>query len=143
MSRFDTGRWILSAVAAATTAGGYLADWNRTHLFNRRWPPHAKFHDAWSILLGTGLGATALRLLWRGGRDPELALALGAALPALFWGGQGGSFLFPGTAGMDAEFPHELPRVAGVPLNEGVGSAGMLALTALGYALARRHSRAA
>jgi hypothetical protein len=30
-----------------------LADSNRTHLFNDRWPPHAKFHD---MLLAIALG---------------------------------------------------------------------------------------
>src|SRR5262245_4227608 len=54
--RRDRGRWLLSGIAGLTAVSGYLADWNRTHLFNPRWPPHAKFHDAWSILLGTGLG---------------------------------------------------------------------------------------
>jgi hypothetical protein len=136
MRQGERGRWLLSGVAVLTAAGGFLADWNRTHLFNPRWPPHAKFHDGWSILLGTGLGGLAAYLLWRRGADPELELALGAGLPALYWAGQSGSYLFPGAAGMESEFPGVLPRVAGVPLNEAVGSACMLALTAAGLALA-------
>jgi hypothetical protein len=31
------GRVLLTAVAALTTVGGFLADWNRTHLFNPDW----------------------------------------------------------------------------------------------------------
>ena len=143
MKRSALGRRLLAGAAILTAAGGYLVDWNRTHLLNPRWPPHAKFHDAWTILLGTGLGAAALYLLRRGGRDRELELALGAALPALFWAGQGGSYLFPGTKGMESEFPELIPKVAGVKLNEAAGSAFMLTLIAAGYALARREEGAA
>ena len=46
MHEDSVGRWLLSGVAAFTAVGGFLADWNRTHLFNPRWTPHAKFHDA-------------------------------------------------------------------------------------------------
>ncbi|HZY64991.1 MAG TPA: DUF6640 family protein [Rubrobacteraceae bacterium] len=42
MSRTGMGQRVLSSVAAFTTVGGFLADWNRTHLFNPGWPPHAK-----------------------------------------------------------------------------------------------------
>ncbi|HKH49490.1 MAG TPA: DUF6640 family protein [Thermoanaerobaculia bacterium] len=136
MRRRDRGRWLLSGVAVLTAAGGFLADWNRTHLFNPRWPPHAKFHDDWSILLGTGLGSVAAYLLWRRGADPELELALGAGLPALYWAGQAGSHFFPGAAGMESEFPDLVPCVAGIRLNEATGSALMLTLTATGFALA-------
>jgi hypothetical protein len=136
----DRGRWLLAGLAGLTAVSGYLADWNRTHLYNPRWPPHAKFHDAWSILLGTGLGGLSLWLLRRRGPDPGLELALGAGLTALYWAGQGGSYLFPGTEGMESEFPGVLPRVAGIPLNEAVASAGMLTLTAAAYAWARHES---
>ena len=128
------GRRILSCVAALTAVGGFLADWNRTHLFNPEWPPHARFHDAQTILLGSLLGAGGLFFLRR---DGERDLALGALLPSLFWMGQAGSFLFPGAEGLEAEFPGKVPKVAGVWLNERVASATMLALLALGYAIER------
>jgi hypothetical protein len=54
------GRRILSSVAALTAAGGFLADWNQTHLFNPGRPPHASFHDAQTVLLGLFLGASSL-----------------------------------------------------------------------------------
>jgi hypothetical protein len=138
MATGDTGRWILSAVAATTAVGGYLADWNHTHLFNPRWPPHAKFHDAQTIALGSILGCGGLFLLWRRKGEPEMDLALGALLPASFWIAQGISYAFPGAAGLDAEFPNEVPRIAGVRVSEWMGSSLMLMLTALGYWLERR-----
>ncbi len=65
MRKITIGRAILSGAAVFTAVGGVLADWNRTHLFNPRWTPHAKFHDGWTILLGGGLGANSLYLLWK------------------------------------------------------------------------------
>ena len=123
-----------------TTVGGFLADWNRTHLFNPGWPPHAKFHDALSILLGSLLSASGLYFLHRRGRDQEGDLALGALLPSLFWIAQGASFAFPGAEGFEAEFPEKVPRIRGVWVNERFSSALMLALIALGYAAERRKS---
>jgi hypothetical protein len=138
MDRMDKGRLVLTSVAALTTVGGFLADWNRTHLFNPGWPPHAKFHDALSIALGTLLGACGLYFLCRRGKDPQSDAALGALLPSLFWFAQGASFAFPGAEGFEAEFPEKVPRVRGVWVNERFSSVLMLALIAAGYAAERR-----
>ena len=115
-----------------------MADWNRTHSFNPEWTFHSKFHDAWTILLGVGLGTISLRALWSREPDPEL----GALLPALFWAAQAGSYAFPGAAGIASEFPEAAARVGLSKLPEGVASARMLALTAAGYALARQQRQA-
>ncbi len=131
------GRPILTGIAAFTAASGFLADWNRTHLFNPRWTPHAKFHDAWTILLGTSLGSTALYLLWRRRPDP----AVSALLLAQFWAAQAGSFAFPGAAGVTKEFRRASSRRGLAKIPEGVASAAMLALTGLGYLLERRRLR--
>jgi hypothetical protein len=141
MQQKATGRWLLTGVAILTTIGGFAADWNRTHLFNPRWTPHAKFHDALTILLSTLLGGSGLYFLWSEQTDRDLQLALGTLLPMFFWGAQAGSFLFPGVAGLEAEFPELVPQVAGIPLNEGVASALMLSLASIGYALERRRLR--
>jgi hypothetical protein len=134
-----TGRGILRAVAGATAVGGFAADWNRTHLFNPGWPPHARFHDAMTISLGAVLGAAALYLL-RDGADRR-DVVLGAVAPAVFWASMESAFAYPGTAGMRAEFPELVPRVGGVWLDEKVAGAVMLAATAVGYGLEVRHRR--
>ena len=140
MDRTGKGRLVLTSVAALTTVGGFVADWNRTHLFNPDWPPHARFHDALTIALGTSLGACGLYFLLVGGRgkDSEGDLALGALLPSIFWVAQGASFAFPGAEGFESEFPEKVPRVKGVWVNERFSSALVLALIALGYAAERR-----
>ena len=140
MDRTGKGRVLLTSVAALTTVGGFVADWNRTHLFNPGWPPHARFHDALTIAMGALLGACGLYFLLVGGRgqDQKRDLALGALLPAIFWVAQGASFAFPGAAGFESEFPEKVPRVKGVWVNERFSSALVLALIAAGYAAERR-----
>jgi hypothetical protein len=139
MQQAGTGRKLLRGAAAFTAVSGFLVDWNRTHLFNPNWPPHARFHNAQTILLGLFAGAAALYLLRDEKEDDEMRLKLGAAWPASFWLAQGGSFLFPGTGGMDSEFEHLVPSVGPVKLNEAVSSPLMLFLFGLGYLLERRH----
>jgi hypothetical protein len=137
MERTGKGRWVLTSVAALTPVGGFLADWNRTHLFNPDWPPHARFHDALTIALGSLLGASGLYYLRKKGEPPESDLRVGALLSSLFWLAQGASFACPGAEGLEAEFPEKVPRVGGVWVNERFASALMLALIAIGYALER------
>jgi hypothetical protein len=133
----QTGRRLLTSVAIATSVGGFVADFNRTHLFNRAWGPHARFHDAMTITLGSMLGVSSLYFLHRQDRDPELDLAVGALLPSFFWAAQGAAFTFPGTGGLQAEFPQLVPRIRGVWIDERFISAILLALTAVGYAAVR------
>src|SRR5215210_3022242 len=115
MDRTGKGRSLLASAAALTAAGGFLADWNRTHLFNPEWPPHARFHDALTMALGSLLGACGLYfLVGKMGERSDSDLALGALLPSIFWVAQGASFAFPGAEGFEAEFPEKVPRVGGV-----------------------------
>lgn len=135
MKNKHTGRKLLIAVAAFTTVGGFLFDWNRTHLFNPNWTPHAKFHDAFTILLGTMLGAGGLYLLQKKEGDRQLQLKWRALLPSFFWAAQAGSFAFPGARGMEAEFPELIPKLGPVWLNEAPFSALMLSVLGTGYLL--------
>src|ERR1700712_117763 len=36
---------LITLSTLATTIGSFAADWSPTHVFNPRWPPHAKFHN--------------------------------------------------------------------------------------------------
>ena len=60
-----TGRVILTVIAVGTIVSPYIADWNATHIYNPLWPPHAKFHNAQTMILSTLLGLTSLWLVWR------------------------------------------------------------------------------
>jgi hypothetical protein len=135
----STGRFLLRSVALGTALGGFAADWNRTHLFNPAWPPHARFHDAQTIALGALLGGAALQCLRTD--DDARRVALGAGLPALFWTSMAASFVFPGTAGMQSEFPELVPQVRGVWIDERFAAGLMLMVGLGGYLLERRRLR--
>lgn len=134
MKKNKIGRALLMSAAGLTLAGGFLADLNKTHLFNPRWTPHAKFHDAMTILLGAMLGASGLYFLQKR-KVQVLPLRLAAALPAIFWSAQLGSFAFPGAKGINAEFPDRVPTLGPLRLNEAPASIFMLAMIGIGYVL--------
>jgi hypothetical protein len=91
--------WLVTIVAVLTSCLAYVFDWNETHVYNPNWPPHAKFHNAQTLLLGTLLGVVSLVLLW-GKHDLRSAVLT----CSLYWLAQLGSLLFPGTALIDPEF---------------------------------------
>ena len=131
-------RVVLTGAAIGTILGTGRADLNRTHVFNAKWPPHARFHSAagWGTVAGSQL--LALWLLWRPGQgagERDLAVKTAALLPTISWAPFFLALSTPGTAVEDQ--PRDLPRVAGVPLNL-VPATLIPAISALGYALHRR-----
>ena len=137
--RLSPGRVLLSVSALGAAIGAYVADWNETHIFNPLWPPHAKFHNAQTMLLGTGLGVLTLYFLWSKRWRGARGLEVGTILAALYWLTQAGSLLFPGTALTDPEFADRVPRIGGVfPLNQLVIEVVFLGLVAVGFVLERR-----
>jgi hypothetical protein len=91
--------WFVTIVAVLTSCLAYVFDWNETHVFNPNWPPHAKFHNAQTLLLGTLLGVVSLVFL-RLNHDLHSAVLT----CSLYWMAQLGSLAFPGTALIDPEF---------------------------------------
>src|SRR5258708_13469847 len=55
---------LVTIVAVLTSFLAYVFDWNETHVFNPNWPPHAKFHNAQTLMLGPLSGALSLWQLW-------------------------------------------------------------------------------
>ena len=115
----DYAKWIV-AIVALLNFGGLVVDafipfTARQHLYNPRWPPHAKFHNGQTMLLGVGLGSTVLFLLfgWHPLTLPIFYLAV--VLSSLYFVSM--LFivpLFPGTAWHDPEFDAENPRLLGL-----------------------------
>lgn len=91
--------WLVSIVAAMTSFLAYVFDWNEKHVYNPRWPPHAKFHNAQTLILGPLLGLSSLWFLWE---RHQTGIAIVTA--SLYWVSQLGSLTFPGTALVDPEF---------------------------------------
>ena len=129
---------IVPVCASITTIGAYLADYNETHLFNPRWPPHAKFHDAQTMLLSLFLCACALFYAWR--QDSTTShLHTAILIASLYWFSNLGSILFPGTAFAD-------PERAGKGLIFGVPGAAVhgcvqLVLLGIAFLLSRSNRR--
>lgn len=142
MNRRKIGTRLLQGVGLGTAFGGLVADWNKTHVFNPAWPPHARFHS--SVIVFTGLFA-GLGTLFLSSRKKasNQDLAIAAALPAGFFLSQAISLAVPGAKGLDAEFPDALPKVRGYQINELDISLAFIALAGAGYLLARRRDRVA
>lgn len=120
MKRFRIGAWLITLVALFTMCSPYLADWNETHIYNPRWPPHAKFHNAQTMAFGALLGALSLYFLWlrrkRNADETRTNLNVAALFAALYWVAQVLAFLFPGVASFDPEFAATAPpRLLGLP----------------------------
>ncbi len=126
-------RWITTVVAILTIVTPLLADWNETHIYNPSWPPHARFHNAHTILLGGLLGCASLWLAWRDAAMLRLAILA----DAIYWTAQAGAILFPGTAFVDPEFADRIPRVAGLQPNQVMIDVLFLAILGAAWSLAR------
>ncbi|GAB4012778.1 hypothetical protein GCM10028808_29950 [Spirosoma migulaei] len=100
------GKLLITLVALITTLGGFVFDWNETHIFNPRWPPHAKFHNAQTMVLGALLGLLSGWFLWFQKGEKRSTLQLAVLFGCLYWLGQLGAYFFPGTALFDPEFTH-------------------------------------
>lgn len=48
------GRLFVTAAVLGSGIGHALADLNRTHVFNPRWMPHARFHAASAVATDVG-----------------------------------------------------------------------------------------
>jgi len=132
------GRLVISGAAVGTIIGTGQADLNDTHVFNPRWPPHARFHGAAGWGTVTGAQLLALWLLWRRPSSPgeaDLAARTAALLPVVAWMPFFPALLTRGTAVEDV--PGHLPRIARIPINL-VPAALVPATSALGYFMYRR-----
>jgi hypothetical protein len=130
--------WFLNLMAVWTSVNGLAADWNYTHLFNPQWSPHAKYHDALSIVAGILLGIVALLYLWRGGARSKDYLEFAMVAMCTFWLTLLMGFTFPGTAETAFEHPEIVPSIGPIRLNEIViGSSGIF-FTLIGWAFEKR-----
>ena len=114
----EIAKWIVTVVALSGF-GGVLADaiipqTARQHLRNPAWPPHAKFHNGQTMLMGIGQGLLSLAILF-GFHPLTFSLFLVATAAA-------GSYyiamvlapMFPGTAWSDPEFKGTFRRPLGL-----------------------------
>jgi Family of unknown function (DUF6640) len=129
------GRSLLTLANLITAAAPLAADWNDSHIFNKRWPAHARFHGVTALAMTTTLSSVNVWSVWSGGSDRSTARFFAAAVPVAYWAPFFLAPLVPGTAVEDP--PHPVPRLAGVPTSL-LGAAATTATAAAGWFIDRR-----
>ena len=111
-------KWIIVFVAVFNF-GGLVADalvpaTARQHLWNPHWPPHAKFHNGQTMLMGIFGGSLSLAILF-GARPFTFPLFLIAtAAAANYFVAMAFAPALPGTDWIDPEFAAESGRPLGL-----------------------------
>ncbi len=113
----EIAKYIVAFVAlygfGGLVADGLVPATARQHLYNPEWPPHAKFHNGQTMLMGIVNGTIALVVLF-GFHPLTLPLFLVAtAAASVYWVTMVLAPLFPGTAWYDPEFKEASKRPFG------------------------------
>ena len=114
----EISKWIIAGVAVFNF-GGLVADamvpeTARQHLWNPLWPPHAKFHNGQTMLMGMISGCLSLAILF-GSRPLTLPLFfIAAAIAAGYFVAMALAPAFPGAAWTDPEFAATTQRPLGL-----------------------------
>ncbi|KAI1462703.1 hypothetical protein F4805DRAFT_408977 [Annulohypoxylon moriforme] len=102
------GRLLLTIDALCQTGGALFFDYfSESHMFNPRWPPHAKFHNVQTVALAIILSSLTLYYTWRPARTRELKrefMFMSAITGSIYWISGLLAILPPNTMGVDPEF---------------------------------------
>jgi hypothetical protein len=134
------GRGLLTLANAITVAGPLAADLNDSHVFNSRWPGHARFHGVTALAMTATLATVSIWSLWTGANEPATTRLFAAAVPTAYWAPFFVAPLVPGTTIEDD--PHPVARLAGIPTSL-LGAAATTATALAGWYVDRRTSAAA
>ncbi|TEY40955.1 hypothetical protein BOTCAL_0411g00030 [Botryotinia calthae] len=144
------GRILLTLSAFGQGITPFIADWNHTHIYNPRWPPHAKFHNGQTMSLGALLGLVTLYYTWRfpsistpkskskveKKQTPEStesvwvrkmtrdSMITAAIAGSLYWIAGLSAILYPGSKAMDPEFGDAAPQMIIFPFFMGMAILG-------------------
>jgi hypothetical protein len=73
-----------------------MADYfSTTHIFNDRWPPHAKFHTGQTLSMSILLGVMSVFFAWRKTSDEKTTVYAAAGFASLYWVTQATAILYP------------------------------------------------
>ncbi len=110
-----SSRLIFILLAVLLPLGSHLADFNRTHIFNPNWPPHAKFHGGQTLMFSWLLGIFSLFFALRKTNDRLTSVLAASLFAAVYWFAQVGALLYPGTAVFDPDTITPASIVMGIP----------------------------
>ena len=114
----EISKWIIAFIAMFNF-GGLVADsivpaTAKQHIWNPLWPPHAKFHNGQTMLMGIIGGTLSLAILF-GSRPLTLPLFLiAAAVAGSYFVAMAFAPVFPGTDWIDPEFAGTTGRPLGL-----------------------------
>lgn len=80
-----------------------MADLSHTHIFNPKWPPHAKFHTGQTLAFSPLLSFMTIWLAWSRTSDYRVSLIAVVSFDALYWISQNLAILYPETAVFDPD----------------------------------------
>jgi hypothetical protein len=114
----EIAKWIIAFVAVFNF-GGLVVDaivlsTAKQHLWNPAWPPHAKFHNCQTMLLGIFCGSLALAILFGSQPLTLSTFLIAAAIAAIYFVAMAFATAFPGTDWTDPEFVAETPPPLGL-----------------------------
>lgn len=95
--------------------GAFLADWNETHIYNPRWPPHARFHNGQTMTLGVLLALTSTYFAFRPAFqrlstvEAKHSVLSAAVIGSLYCSAALSAIFYPGTHWFDPEFQMKGP----------------------------------
>jgi hypothetical protein len=97
-------RLLFTLSAIGLTVGAHRADLSPSHLFNDRWPPHAKFHTGQTLSMSVLLSLLTIFFAWRNTSDRREAVLATAGFAATYWVTQATAISYPNTDFYDPEF---------------------------------------
>ena len=110
-----SSRLIFILLAILLPLGAHLADYNKTHIFNPHWPPHAKFHGAQTLMFSWLLGICSAFFAWRKTSERLTSVLAAAMFAAIYYIAQAGAILYPGTAVFDPDAITPASIILGIP----------------------------
>ncbi|KAL9621128.1 MAG: hypothetical protein Q9160_004379 [Pyrenula sp. 1 TL-2023] len=114
-------RILFTLNALITSLGAYIADWNKTHIYNPRWPPHAKFHNGQTMSMGLALGLCTLYYTWsvspQTAEGEKMRRGFIVVLASLYWVTQASGLLYPGSEAVDPEFEGDFWHAQAIPIS--------------------------
>ena len=133
-----SSRILFSLSALGLAVGAHMADFfSNTHIFNDRWPPHAKFHTGQTLSMSILLGVMSVFFAWRKTADNKTTVYAAAGFAVLYWITQATAILYPNTAFYDPEFVTSNSFPLGLP-GQAYFEIGFLAVIGLASWLALR-----
>ena len=132
-------RLLFTLSAIGLSVGAHVADLSPSHIFNNRWPPHAKFHTGQTLSMSLLLSLLTIFFAWRKTSDRREAGFATAGFAAAYWVTQATAIAYPNTAFYDPEFITANSFPLGLPV-QAYFELGFLSLITLASWLAIRKS---